>query len=94
MNWKWWKSRKMDKQEEKGFDERVKLVREIARAHMEWEVAQRRFEYALDKDQIDYAVYALEAAEKRFEMLIKLAKDGQISLSEVSASRASEEEQG
>ncbi|MEK8130813.1 DUF2508 family protein [Paenibacillus filicis] len=91
MGWRWWKSRRMDKQAETVFIERVRLVQEITKAHMEWEVAQKRFEYALGKEQIDYAVYALEAAEKRFEMLIKLAKDSQVSLSEVSASYAMEE---
>jgi len=90
MKWIRWKSRKLDKQMEGKMEDRILLVQEISRAHMEWEVAQKRFEYALDKDQVDYAIYALEAAEKRFEMLIKLAKESRISLSEVSASRAAE----
>ncbi len=72
------------------FEERVQLVEEIRRAHMEWEVAERRFHYAVEKEQIDYAIYALEAAEKRFEMLIKQAKNIHISAAEVCASRVRE----
>lgn len=50
------------------------LLQEIRSAHANWVAAQAHFEFALDKDQIDYAIYAMEAAEKRFEMLIKQAK--------------------
>ncbi|MEC0266895.1 DUF2508 family protein [Paenibacillus anseongense] len=50
------------------------LLQEIRSAHANWVAAQAHFEFALDKDQIDYAIYAIEAAEKRFEMLIKQAK--------------------
>ncbi|MBD0381927.1 DUF2508 family protein [Paenibacillus sp. WST5] len=56
------------------------LVFEIRKAHQNWVAAQAHFEFALDKDQVDYAIYALEAAEKRFEMLIKQAKQSGISL--------------
>ena len=56
------------------------LVLEIRKAHQNWVAAQAHFEFALDKDQVDYAIYALEAAEKRFEMLIKQAKQSGISL--------------
>jgi hypothetical protein len=56
------------------------LVQEIRKAHQIWVAAQAHFEFALDKDQVDYAIYALEAAEKRFEMLIKQAKQMRVSL--------------
>jgi hypothetical protein len=50
------------------------LVEEIRIAHAEWQVAQMRFDYVVEPDQIDYCIYALEAAEKRYEMLLKQAK--------------------
>ncbi|NOU90406.1 DUF2508 family protein [Paenibacillus sp. LMG 31460] len=56
------------------------LIQEIRSAHATWVSAQAHFEFALDKDQIDYAIYAMEAAEKRFEMLIKQAKKLGVSL--------------
>ncbi|GGA15914.1 hypothetical protein GCM10008018_70760 [Paenibacillus marchantiophytorum] len=56
------------------------LIQEIRAAHQTWVAAQAHFEFALDKDQIDYAIFAMEAAEKRFEMLIKQAKKLGVSL--------------
>ncbi|WP_244209245.1 DUF2508 family protein [Paenibacillus ferrarius] len=56
------------------------LIQEIRDAHQTWVAAQAHFEFALDKDQIDYAIYAMEAAEKRFEMLIRQAKKLGVSL--------------
>lgn len=50
------------------------LLKEIQSAHQDWQHAQQRLDYVLDTDQIDYAIYALEAAEKRYEMLLKSAK--------------------
>jgi hypothetical protein len=50
------------------------LVREIHEAHRDWINAHRHFEYAQGRDQVDYAIYAIEAAEKRYEMLLRHAK--------------------
>lgn len=61
-------------------EDKVMLIQEIRRAHQTWVAAQAHFDFALDKDQIDYCIYALGAAEKRFEMLIKQAKKMNISL--------------
>ncbi|WP_036709034.1 DUF2508 family protein [Paenibacillus pinihumi] len=47
---------------------------DIQEAHRDWVNAQQHFEYALGKDQIDYAIFAIEAAEKRYEMLLRQAK--------------------
>lgn len=55
-------------------NEADRLVEEIEAAHREWVEAYRHFEYAMGKDQVDYAVYAIEAAEKRYEMLLRKAK--------------------
>ncbi|BBH23154.1 hypothetical protein Back11_44990 [Paenibacillus baekrokdamisoli] len=50
------------------------LYNEILVAKRDWDNALRHFEYALGKDQIDYAIFAIEAAEKRYEMLLRKAK--------------------
>jgi len=50
------------------------LIRDIREAHRDWVNAHRHFEYAAGLDQIDYAIYAIEAAEKRYEMLLRQAK--------------------
>lgn len=60
--------------------DKILLIQEIRAAHQTWVAAQAHFEFAVDKDQIDYTIYALEAAEKRFEMLIKQAKKLGISM--------------
>lgn len=39
-----------------------------------------RLDYVADADQIDYAIYSLEAAEKRYEMLLRQAKHMRLSL--------------
>jgi hypothetical protein len=58
------------------------LLSEIKKAHMEWVVAQKRFDYVTEKDQIDYAIYAMEAAEKRYEMLLRQAKQLKLTASQ------------
>jgi chemotaxis regulatin CheY-phosphate phosphatase CheZ len=56
------------------------LIQEIRKARSEWTTAQNRLDYVIEKDQVDYAVYALEAAEKRYEMLLRSAKRMKITL--------------
>lgn len=50
------------------------LLQEIQEAQQDWVNAKRHFEYAEGRDQIDYAIFAIEAAEKRYEMLLRHAK--------------------
>jgi len=47
---------------------------EIREAHTEWENANRFFQFASGKDQVDYAIHAIIAAEKRYTMLLRMAK--------------------
>jgi hypothetical protein len=54
--------------------ERRLLIEEISKARKEWSEAQARLDWALGKDHIDYSIYALETAEKRYEMLLRIAK--------------------
>jgi hypothetical protein len=53
------------------------LIEEIGVARKQWAEAQARLDWAVGKDHIDYSIYALEAAEKRYEMLLRLAKQKQ-----------------
>ncbi|WP_042171128.1 DUF2508 family protein [Paenibacillus gorillae] len=50
------------------------LRSEIAEAHREWVNANRFFDIAEGQDQIDYAIYSIITAEKRYEMLLRVAK--------------------
>ncbi|WP_281883812.1 DUF2508 family protein [Paenibacillus sp. YYML68] len=88
--WQWWKESEQQVAARALREEHLLLIHEIRKAHMEWEVARSRFEYALEKEQVDYAVYALEAAEKRYEMLIRQAKVQRITTEEVCAGIAME----
>jgi len=65
------KQLKMDLEQQRWTEE---LRKEIAVAHQEWINASTFFEIAEGKDQIDYAIFAMIAAEKRYEMLLRLAK--------------------
>lgn len=51
------------------------LIQEINKAKADWIAAQNRFGEAVGKDQVDYAIYLLEAAEKKYELLLKHAKN-------------------
>lgn len=80
LNWLKWSRKKelvepeMDKQW---------LLKEIRKAHQDWLNAQYRYDYALDKEQVDYAIVMLEAAEKRYDMLLREAKKYQVHHSEL-----------
>jgi len=54
--------------------EQAALLEELQVAHREWVCAQHRLDYVLGDDEIDYAIFALETAEKRYGMLLKRAK--------------------
>lgn len=54
--------------------EHEQLMDDIRQALREWERACARFQYAVGEDEVDYAIFTLEAAEKRVTMLIKKAK--------------------
>ena len=54
--------------------EQVRLLRSLRHAQMEWLNARSRLDWVVEKDQVDYAIYALEAAERKYEMLLRQAK--------------------
>jgi hypothetical protein len=80
-------TREQRQQSELVYREKTQLMQEIEKAHRDWITAHKRLDFVLEKEQIDYAVFALEAAEKRFEMLIKQAKTMQLSAFDVGRRR-------
>lgn len=56
------------------FRDKLAMLIEIRKAHSDWKAAYMKLNWVVEKDQIDYAIYALEAAEKRYEMLVRQAK--------------------
>ncbi|MGG4344278.1 hypothetical protein [Paenibacillus lautus] len=74
----WWKQSK--KQEEETYitaedQERMwNVFLDVQRSQMEWERAHLMFQEATGQDQIDYAIYMLEAAERKYQMNLKQAK--------------------
>ena len=68
----WWR-KENDLGSDKIADRRA-LEQELWQAHRDWELAQIRLNYAIETDEIDYAVYMIEAAEKRYNMLLRKMK--------------------
>lgn len=52
----------------------MSLVALVDKAHREWMQAKAYFEEADDPDLVDHAIYAMEAAEKKYIYLLKLAR--------------------
>lgn len=50
------------------------LFEELKEAKRDWINAGNKLDYVHEHDQVDYAIYALEAAERRYEMLLRKAK--------------------
>lgn len=47
---------------------------EVIQARARWEEARMYFEEASGTDEVDYAIYMLEAAEIKYQMYLKQAK--------------------
>lgn len=54
--------------------ERLRLKDAVRKAEQDWNLAQWRFDDALGDDHVDYAIFCLDAAEKKLDMLIRQAK--------------------
>lgn len=50
----------------------------VTQAKQEWQDAKKRFNEVSDPDLVDYAIYALEAAERRYIYLLKKAREGEV----------------
>lgn len=54
--------------------EKAQLLRELQLAKQQWHEARIKLDFMLDEDAIDQAIFAFEAAERRYNLLIKRAK--------------------
>lgn len=54
--------------------EEDQIYADIQVAKQEWERAMRQFEDAHGQDEIDYAIYVLEAAERKYQIHLRRAK--------------------
>ncbi|WP_249901524.1 DUF2508 family protein [Paenibacillus sp. PK3_47] len=55
-------------------EEEWNVLMDVRKAQAEWERAYLMFDEALGQDQIDYAIYILEAAERKYQIHLKHAK--------------------
>lgn len=54
--------------------EELDIYMRVTKAQAEWERARLMFDEALGQDQIDYAIFILEAAERSYQIQLKAAK--------------------
>lgn len=52
----------------------LSLAALVEKARIEWEQARNLFEEAQDPDLVEHAIYALQAAEKKYIYLLKTAR--------------------
>ncbi|WP_342416219.1 DUF2508 family protein [Paenibacillus sp. FSL R10-2782] len=53
---------------------RQELFAQIRASHADWLRAHRLFHEATGEDEIDYAIFVLEAAERKYQIHLKCAK--------------------
>ncbi|WNS42120.1 DUF2508 family protein [Paenibacillus sp. MMS20-IR301] len=75
----WWNTRWLGRDIEgesggKPEEEWSTVYQEVRKAQSEWERAYLMFDEARGQDQIDYAIYILEAAERKYQIHLKHAK--------------------
>ncbi|WP_408635020.1 DUF2508 domain-containing protein [Paenibacillus phocaensis] len=59
-------------------DYKRELYEEVIHAHREWERASIAFQEAVGHDEVDVAIYTLEAAERRYQIQLKAAKQARV----------------
>lgn len=62
------------------FEETEDLIESIRDARKEWISENVNFEYAIEKDIIDYYTYRIKATQLKYEHLLKIAKKRGIKL--------------
>ncbi|MFB5685031.1 DUF2508 domain-containing protein [Paenibacillus terreus] len=67
-----WNRRKQDGSD--NAEHQTELFADVCAAHADWIRAQRMFQEAVGVDQIDYAIFVLEAAERNYQIQLKKAK--------------------
>ncbi|USB33434.1 DUF2508 family protein [Paenibacillus sp. YPG26] len=71
---RWTDKIKRQQELDRDFQRKVRIYEEVSRAKAEWERAYMAFQQAVGDDEIDFAVYTLEAAERRYQIHLKEAK--------------------
>ena len=56
-------------------DNDSELLQAVVQAQREWETAKKIFETVTDPDLVDYAIYRVQAAQKRYTYLLRQAKE-------------------
>jgi hypothetical protein len=57
-------------------EEREIFAAEVKRAYADWQAAENYFDnVAADPDLIDFAIYDMEAAKKKYAYMLKKAKE-------------------
>ncbi|AHD07576.1 DUF2508 family protein [Paenibacillus larvae] len=54
--------------------DKLQLITDLKQAQAEWKNACLQFEYAKEEEEIDYAISVMEAAERKYTMLLRRAK--------------------
>lgn len=57
------------------------IINAIEIAKIEWENAEKYFQFVKEPEMIDYAIYLQNAASVRYMYLLRMAKDNKISSS-------------
>ncbi len=61
--------------DEKQTEENQELIDSVRAAKEEWQAAQVYFENVSEPDLVDFSIYKLEAARRKYMYLLKLAKN-------------------
>ncbi|MDQ0196425.1 hypothetical protein [Paenibacillus wynnii] len=72
----WWSYKRRSSREAQKHmsDDNWGAYLEVRKAQGEWERARLMFDEASGEDQIDYAIFILEAAERKYQIHLKHAK--------------------
>jgi len=62
---------------------KMRLAEQIREAHEEWIRAQKYFQWVSDPELVDHAIFAEEAARRKYIYLLNLAKNQGISTEEL-----------
>ncbi|WP_083484740.1 DUF2508 family protein [Paenibacillus ihumii] len=79
MIWKQWLLRmKKIGQIDPELEQKERLYLEVKKAQREWERAYCAMQAAVGQDEVDIAIYTLEAAERRYQVQLKAAKQANV----------------
>lgn len=79
MQWNFWRSNRQARAREVAEVREELAMDDYHRAHREWQAAQRAFDEAQGSTQIDWAIYQLQASERRFALCwsrLRFDRDG------------------